>query len=116
MAIFFFLSNIYLVVSPFVPPTGEGESIYTSLPYYVHCLAGLGVFVLGAIYWAFWAKFFPWLGGYRLVQEPVIGEDGWSRTVINKVPISKDVKEVVDESDATSDTVTESGLFVRLKK
>lgn len=46
----------------------------------------------------------------------MIGEDGWSRTVINQVPISKDVKVVEDESDATSDTVAESRLLVTLKK
>ena len=53
----------------------------------MHCLAGLGVFFVGAIYWLLWARVIPWLRGYRLSQEGVIGQDGWSRTVIKKVPV-----------------------------
>lgn len=107
VAIFFFVSNVYLTVTPFIPPAEGAKRIYESLPYYIHCIAGLCVFVAGAIYWALWARFFPWLGGYRLVQETVIGEDGWSRTVINKVPVAKTVK---------SEAITDPWPLIAVKK
>src|SRR5688500_5751742 len=61
---FFFLSNIYLTVAPFLPPPTPKDNIYVNLPYYVHCLAGLGVFVVGALYWVMWLKVLPWMKIY----------------------------------------------------
>ncbi|CAG8951416.1 hypothetical protein HYFRA_00007331 [Hymenoscyphus fraxineus] len=78
ITIFFTLSNIYLVVAPFVPPT-DGQNVYKSLPYYLHCIVGIGIFVAGAIYWVVWAKILPRLGGYELVREVVVEGDGWGR-------------------------------------
>ncbi|KAI9727000.1 MAG: hypothetical protein M1834_008582 [Cirrosporium novae-zelandiae] len=67
---FFLLSNIYLVVAPFVPPDA-GQNIYESLPYYLHCVVGIGIILAGAVYWVFWAKLLPWIGKYRLEKELV---------------------------------------------
>lgn len=77
-------SNIYLVVAPFVPPT-VGQNVYKSLPYYLHCVVGLGIFGVGAIYWLVWSKIIPYFGGYRLIQEIFVGEDGWSGHVFRRV-------------------------------
>lgn len=57
VAVFFLLSNIYLVLAPFMPPN-TGQNVYQNLPYYLHCVVGLGIFVLGAIYWLLWAIFY----------------------------------------------------------
>lgn len=84
VAFFFFLSNIYLVVAPFVPPT-EGQNVYEDLPYYLHCVVGIGIFGVGAIYWIVWAKLLPHFGGYHLIRETVVGDDGWSGSVFKKV-------------------------------
>lgn len=87
VTVFFCASNVYLSVAPFLPPSKESENVYKHLPYYTHCLAGLGIFVVGAVYWVLWAKFIPWLSGYRLSQENVVGKDGWSRTRFKKAPV-----------------------------
>lgn len=83
IAIFFLLSNIYLVIAPFVPPT-DGASVYVSLPYWIHTVVGIGILLSGAVYWTFWAKLLPTLGGYELIRESVIGDDGWSNNVFTR--------------------------------
>jgi hypothetical protein len=83
VAVFFLLSNIYLAVAPFVPPTGD-QNIYESLPYYLHCVVGIGILVAGVVYWLFWAQIIPRLGGYTLDSEVIVGDDGWTRKRIVK--------------------------------
>lgn len=84
VTIFFLLSNIYLVVAPFVPPD-EGQSIYESIPYYLHCLVGIAILLAGAVYWVIWTKVMPWIGGYTLVRETSLDSTGWSRSNFVKV-------------------------------
>lgn len=79
VVIFFLLSNVYLVVAPFVPPD-EGQSIYESIPYYLHCVVGIAIFFVGAIYWLVWAVILPKTGGYELVREHSVDSSGWSRS------------------------------------
>ncbi|KAL4996894.1 amino acid/polyamine transporter I [Aspergillus recurvatus] len=88
VTIFFCLSNIYLVVAPYIPPSA-GQSVYEELPYYLHCVVALGIFALGAIYYLVWAVAMPRLGGYVLVKETVVDADGWSRSVFTKMPVSR---------------------------
>lgn len=85
VVIFFFLSNVYLVVAPYVPPDA-GESVYKELPYYLHCVVAIGIFAIGAIYYIAWAVVLPRLGKYTLVKETIVGEDGWSRSIFTRVP------------------------------
>ncbi|VEU24360.1 DEKNAAC105583 [Brettanomyces naardenensis] len=85
LTIFFLLSSLYLVVAPYLAPTA-GQSVYKHLPYYLHCVIALGVFAVGAVYWAIWAQVLPRLGGYRLDAKEVLGEDGFWRHKIIKVP------------------------------
>ncbi|KAL1964613.1 hypothetical protein VTN77DRAFT_6787 [Rasamsonia byssochlamydoides] len=85
VVIFFFLSNVYLTVAPYVPPDA-GESVYQDLPYYLHCVVAIGIFAVGAIYYVAWAIVLPRLGKYTLVKETIVGEDGWSRSIFTRVP------------------------------
>ena len=86
VAIFFLLSNIYLVIAPFIPPT-DGQSVYESLPYYLHCVVGFGIIAAGGVYWLVWAVILPKLGHYRLEREQVVDDiDGWERHVFKRVP------------------------------
>lgn len=80
MAVFFLLSNLFLVIAPYVPPDA-GQNVYKDLPYYLHCVVGIGIFVVGAVYWVVWAKIMPKVGKYELVREEVVGDDGWSKGV-----------------------------------
>jgi hypothetical protein len=86
VTIFFLLSNIYLVVAPFVPPS-DGNSVYETLPYYLHCVVGFGIIAAGGVYWVIWAIVLPKLGKYKLEREVVVDEiDGWERHIFKKVP------------------------------
>ena len=51
ITIFFFLSSVYLIVAPFIPPSEPSQNIYNSLPYWLHCVVGILFFLVGAIYW-----------------------------------------------------------------
>ncbi|KAA8648936.1 high affinity methionine permease [Aspergillus tanneri] len=88
ITIFFFISQCYLVVAPYVPPS-EGQSVYKQLPYYLHCVVALGIFASGAIYWFVWAVLLPKYGRYMLVKETVVDADGWSRSVFTRLPLAQ---------------------------
>lgn len=83
--LFFLLSNIYLVIAPFVPPETPSQNVYETLPYYLHCVVGWGIILAGGVYWVVWAKILPRLGGYRLERRVMVGGDGWSRNAFVKV-------------------------------
>jgi hypothetical protein len=85
VVVFFFLSNVYLAVAPYIPPDA-GESVYKDLPYYLHCVVALGVFTMGGTYYIGWAIVAPRIGHYSLVKETVVASDGWSRSVFVRVP------------------------------
>ncbi|KAL2785644.1 amino acid/polyamine transporter I [Aspergillus keveii] len=91
VTIFFCLTNVYLVIAPYIPPS-EGQNVYNDLPYYLHCVVALGIFAAGAIYYLVWAVALPRFGGYVLVKETVVDADGWSRSVFTKLPVAS-VKE-----------------------
>lgn len=92
IALVFFLSNVYLVVAPFVPPS-DGQSVYESLPYYLHCLVGIAILVAGAIYWVVWAQVLPRLGKYELVRETVIDElDGREKSFFTRKRVETTTK------------------------
>ena len=68
VAVFFFLSSLYLVAAPYIPPS-EGQSVYEKLPYWLHAVVTWGVFGLGGIYWVIWTQLLPRFGGYKLVEK-----------------------------------------------
>ncbi|SCU81408.1 LANO_0B02982g1_1 [Lachancea nothofagi CBS 11611] len=82
---FFMLSNVYLVVAPYIPPTTGGETVYKSLPYWTHCVVTWGIFAIGALYWLTWAHILPKIGNYELVDIELLGDDGfWRKKIIKK--------------------------------
>ncbi|KPM35513.1 High-affinity methionine permease [Neonectria ditissima] len=90
VVVFFMLSNIYLVIAPFVPPE-DGQNVYESLPYWIHCVVGFGIIAAGGVYWVIWAKILPKVGRYELVRETVVDEiDGWETNVFVKRPLRSD--------------------------
>ncbi|KAK1750378.1 amino acid/polyamine transporter I [Echria macrotheca] len=89
VVVFFLLSNIYLVAAPFVPPT-DGQNVYETLPYWIHCVVGFGIIAAGGFYWLVWAVVLPKIGRYELVRETVIDDiDGWERNVFYKRPLNQ---------------------------
>ncbi|KAI5777735.1 amino acid/polyamine transporter I [Geopyxis carbonaria] len=76
-------SNLFLAVVPFIPPRDEE----TGYPYFVFPVVGVGVLALGAVYWGVWARLRPWVGGYRVVAEREVGDDGAEVVRYRKVRI-----------------------------
>ena len=87
VAIFFFLSNVYLIIAPFVPPETPDQNVYQSLPYWLHCVIGLGILAGGGVYWALWAIVLPKFGKYTLERRVTTSSDGWTRNVYVREPI-----------------------------
>ena len=88
---FFALSNLYLIIAPYIPPSA-GESVYQHLPYWIQCVVAWGVFGFGGFYWVIWARVLPRIKHYKLVARDVLGEDGFWRVKIIKVPVDSEGK------------------------
>ena len=85
IALLFLLSNIYLVVAPFIPPS-EGQNVYNDLPYYLHCVVGMGIIAAGGVYWLVWAIILPKVGKYELIRETLIDPlAGWEGNRFKRV-------------------------------
>ncbi|KAJ7041473.1 APC amino acid permease [Mycena alexandri] len=84
VTLLFFLSNVFLVVVPLVPPT-PGRRVYDALPYYLHAVVALAVSLLGAAYWAVWGVWLPRRRGYALERMGVLQDDGVPRWVFRRV-------------------------------
>lgn len=63
----YLLANAFLAVVPFIPPDGDWNA--EGYPYYVFPVVGVGVLLLGVVYWVCWTKVWPKLGGYKIVSE-----------------------------------------------
>lgn len=101
VTVFFLLSNIYLVVTPFVPPT-DGQGVYENLPYWIHCVVGFGIIFAGGVYWLIWAIILPKLGKYELVRETVVDDiDGWERNYFYKRPLGSSPDTVTSRTPHT---------------
>ncbi|KAH6850690.1 amino acid permease-domain-containing protein [Chaetomium sp. MPI-CAGE-AT-0009] len=66
--------NIFLVVTPFVPPNSDWNA--DGYPYYAFPLVGTGVLLLGAVYWFLWARVWPRWSGRAAVAVSDLGGDG----------------------------------------
>jgi hypothetical protein len=75
VTVIFLLCNAFLAIVPFIPPA-DGDFWAEGYPYYVFPVVGVGVLILGAIYWTLWTKFWPAVRGHRIVAERILGEDG----------------------------------------
>ncbi|KAF2756904.1 amino acid transporter [Pseudovirgaria hyperparasitica] len=87
ITVVYLLSNVFLAVTPFIPPKGDINA--DGYPYYVFPIVGVGVLLLGMTYWGLWIKVLPKIGGYKVVGERVILEDGAEVVRYKKVSIKK---------------------------
>lgn len=106
---FFFLSSFYLIVAPYIPPS-EGQSVYSSLPYWLHAVITWGIFGVGAAYWLVWAVILPRIGGYKLVAKEVLGEDGFWKNKFYHIRSDQDEideipSELIDQSKEKEDSL-----------
>ncbi|RPA75182.1 amino acid permease [Ascobolus immersus RN42] len=87
ITLIYFLMNVFLCIVPFIPP----EKQTTSYPYYVFPVVGVSVLLLGATYWLFWKIIMPRLGGYKIVSERQILENGAEVVRYEKKYLKKDL-------------------------
>ncbi|KAK4142327.1 amino acid permease-domain-containing protein [Dichotomopilus funicola] len=69
----YLLLNIFLVLAPFVPPSGGWSA--DGYPYYAYPLVGLGILFLGVAYWFFWTR-----TGNHLATKLDVGTNGERRS------------------------------------
>ncbi|KAK8018700.1 hypothetical protein PG991_007890 [Apiospora marii] len=74
IVVLFLLSNVFLALVPFIPPEGDWNA--DGYPYYVFPVVGVGVLLLGGVYWVCWTKIWPAVGGYKVVAERIEDEEG----------------------------------------
>jgi hypothetical protein len=67
-------ANIFLAITPFIPPDGDWNA--DGYPYYVFPVVGVGVLLLGVVYWVLWTKVVPQIGGYKIVADRHVDEEG----------------------------------------
>jgi len=84
VTVFFFASNVFLIVVPLVPPA-PGMEVFKSLPYWLPVVVCFCVSGLGVAYWYVYWRYLPRRGGYKLEKVFVLQEDGVSRNVFVKV-------------------------------
>ncbi|KDQ60375.1 hypothetical protein JAAARDRAFT_125853 [Jaapia argillacea MUCL 33604] len=81
----FFLSNLFLLFVPLVPPV-RGSVVYQHLPYWLHSLVAFSVSFIGVCYWYVRFRLLPKRGGYILSRRWRMGDDGISRGEFVKTP------------------------------
>ncbi|KAK0619012.1 amino acid/polyamine transporter I [Immersiella caudata] len=84
VAFVYLLLNAFLAITPFIPPNSDWNA--DGYPYYAFPIVGTGVLFLGVLYWALWTKVWPRLGGYIVVSERHIAEDGTEVVRYRNVP------------------------------
>ena len=72
--VIFLLCNLFLALVPFIPPTGDWSA--DGYPYYIFPVVGVGVLLLGAVYWLLWIKVWPAIRGHKIIAERIIDESG----------------------------------------
>jgi hypothetical protein len=74
ITVLYLLANLFLALVPFIPPDGDWNA--EGYPYFVFPVVGVGVLLLGGVYWVGWTKVWPAIGGYRIEAQRVVDEDG----------------------------------------
>ncbi|EPS98295.1 hypothetical protein FOMPIDRAFT_1051688 [Fomitopsis schrenkii] len=84
LAVFYLAAAVFLLVAPFIrPPGGVGDT--PPLPYYLYCVVGIAIMVLGVLWWALWRLVPRWFG-YKVVSRKEALTDG---TVVSLFTVRK---------------------------
>jgi len=85
-AFFFLVAACFLLVAPFLKPAnGVGDT--PPLPYWLYCIVGIGVMVVGLLYWFTWRVLLPVVFRYELVPHKDRLSDGTVVTVFARAKI-----------------------------
>ncbi|KAH7033704.1 amino acid permease-domain-containing protein [Microdochium trichocladiopsis] len=97
--ILYLLAQVYLLVMPWIPPTGGIYGGTVSFLWCTYMLVGMGVIAVCGLYYYVWMKVLPRLGNYSIRSEVVEVDDNGANTHrILRVP-----NDEVAEWDATHD-------------
>ncbi|PVH93286.1 high-affinity methionine permease-like protein [Periconia macrospinosa] len=89
ISVLYFAANAFLAIVPFIPPDGDWNA--EGYPYFVFPIVGVGVLLLGGVYWTAWTKIWPKLGGYKIVSERYEDEAGVEHVRYVKVYTKKNL-------------------------
>ena len=87
--ILFLLSNVVLLIMPWIRPNG-GKGGEGKFPYYAYPATGLGVLMFGLLYWIWWARIKDWWFGVeeKIIRGAITGGDlairDWKLAVIGE--------------------------------
>ncbi|EIN03825.1 APC amino acid permease [Punctularia strigosozonata HHB-11173 SS5] len=71
VAVFFFISNVFLLLAPFVPPP-PGFQVYENFPYWLHVVGALIIGLLGVSYFTGRWVILPKIGKYELRRVTIV--------------------------------------------
>ncbi|BEJ14494.1 hypothetical protein CspHIS471_0402610 [Cutaneotrichosporon sp. HIS471] len=89
VAIFFILTNLFLIVMPWVPPKGTTKSPSFNFFYATPAIVAVGVVIIMIVYYWAWMYWLPNLGHYKLRAKIDEHEDGSVGTRLIKIPDSE---------------------------
>ncbi|KAI9038215.1 amino acid transporter [Aspergillus affinis] len=83
---FALLTNIYMLVAPWYPPTGGANGGDVSFWYGTYLVVGIGLLLLCGIYYYFWIEVIPKVKKYEYRQTVIDFDDGSVAHKLVKVP------------------------------
>ncbi|KAF5553401.1 high-affinity methionine permease [Fusarium napiforme] len=104
ISIIYLLANVFLALVPFIPPDGDWNA--DGYPYYVFPVVGVGVLILGGVYWSFWTKILPRIGGYKVVADRTFDDSGVETVSLTNIQSSPKFRSQISRSLAFSLTFT----------
>lgn len=84
VALFYTLVSMFLVVVPWISPKKASDAVYEHLWYALAPAVSIGIFAVGAVYWAVWYHLLPWIGGYTVHPVAATLSDGTKITKFEK--------------------------------
>ncbi|KZT38210.1 amino acid transporter [Sistotremastrum suecicum HHB10207 ss-3] len=82
-AMFYLAAACFLLIAPFLRPSNRvGDT--PPLPYWLYCIVGIAVMVVGILYWFGWRILLPRVFGYQLVPYKEALEDGTVVTLFSR--------------------------------
>ncbi|MCJ1346050.1 hypothetical protein MMC31_004261 [Peltigera leucophlebia] len=102
-------ANIYLLVMPWYPPASGATGGDVSFWYATYVIAGIGIILICAVYYALWVQILPHYGRYRIRHERLVLEGGEVTHKLIKVPLEK-LKAWDEEHDVQGRKISANAL------
>ncbi|KAI1495521.1 amino acid permease-domain-containing protein [Biscogniauxia marginata] len=88
MLVFYLLIQLYVIVTPWIPPKGGPYAGEVSFWYATYCVVGIAVIIACGLYYVAWMYVLPRWGHYKLRPEILdVDDDGANTHRLVKVPL-----------------------------